>query len=145
MYEKSTGIFTLHAYDFIGPQVLTYKMSNESILPVGTFGEDYDNKCQLQLPYEGRATLLKTHEGLESRKNSFYKEEFSLSKEQREGLLGGTYSGIIRLARNPGDQLFRNALRWEKEAHFQNKRKWGDVVSRGMKWRGTSKELDKIK
>ncbi len=92
----------------------------------GKFGIHGQSMCEakLQLPYAGRVALLKTH-AIPEKLGIDYNMYTSNSSSQEEQMKNSMKhedqtpqqimpSHIVRLVRNPGDHLLRNACRWGK-------------------------------
>lgn len=80
-------------------------------------------ESNLQLPYAGRVALLKTHQGprmhnifIEDVKNSTSSDSTELVNEHDYQLP----SHVVRLVRNPGDHLIRQASRWVNDEKNNN-------------------------
>ena len=72
------------------------------------------NDATLPLPIMDRAAIFKSHITQSMNKREWNKNTKLMkgSAEQMGHVEGGGFSGIIRLARNPGDQILRNTFRW---------------------------------
>lgn len=95
------------------PRKVTTQITSEK--PVTDF-EVYMNHtlpCHssfLTLPFKNRAAVVKTHYPVLSFR--YNQSSQTWSNNDPDPTSGGILSGVVRLARNPGDQMFRNNYRW---------------------------------
>jgi len=94
-----------------------YKKEGENVFDFGgdsIFGTQFFTHSikvcngNLRLPYSGRVAFVKTH-------SKFFKH---FSNESSEAVLQPSF--IVRLVRNPGDNLLRNVARWRQHGKNRN-------------------------
>ena len=85
----------------------------------GTDGVHEDNSqgddTSVSIPLMGKPAIFKSHHT--------NLHELALSSDAGRGAHGGNIAGVIRLARNPGDQILRNYHRWGNKGCSNDKDK----------------------
>ncbi len=90
-----------------------YEIGEDFSLTSGAGQVCRDDDMQLQLPYAGQPLIMKTHHKAYKAMPYLFSgdhKDTSMAHPEQPSLL-------IRLARNPGDQIIRNAARWVSEGN----------------------------
>ena len=83
----------------------TRKQTTREIVIYNNCDQDLQRNASYPIPIMNQPVIFKTHIGMTGRQ---FSDDSMISRE--------IFDGVIRLARNPGDQILRNKVRWSDHA-----------------------------
>ena len=83
-----------------------------------------ENTSADPLPMMGKPVFFKSHTGIGGleKREQISEKFFEWSENQMANTEGGKINGVLRLARNPGDQILRNQFRWMSPKECQSRK-----------------------
>lgn len=106
-------------WDMFGVQMSQFYENDhiEKLFTIGSLDVFGDASSNTAIPFMQQPLIFKSHIPQEN-----YKARQEMEKSLREAKSIGVLHGIVRIARNPGDQLIRNKVRWGKSAKIRKRR-----------------------
>lgn len=117
LLSSATGGLNYRVMQYNQPRTTSFYKVNDKLMIYGQSKRKAPSRRIIEAPLAmaGKPLFLKSHKLLSKPENTEKSNVFFRGTNQQVMKQeGGHVNAVVRLARNPGDQIFRNLFRWRK-------------------------------